>query len=131
MLGFTSYVCSSLRNRQSRKKKPDARFAFLEDILAEFQEELKREFGSGSVDYRSRVPSANAVLRGAAGGGALHFFHISDEFYILGGVEYACQLRIVQSIIASSLGTFRISICSLAISSLCVKLRLSRSLGSS
>ena len=30
-------------------------FAFLEDILAEFQEELKREFGSGSVDYRSRV----------------------------------------------------------------------------
>jgi vesicle transport protein SEC22 len=31
-------------------------FAFLEDILAEFQEELKREFGSGAgVDYRSRV----------------------------------------------------------------------------
>jgi len=30
-------------------------FAFLEDIHRLFQEELKREFGTGSVDYRSHV----------------------------------------------------------------------------
>jgi len=30
-------------------------FAFLEDISRLFQEELKREYGSGAVDYRSRV----------------------------------------------------------------------------
>lgn len=30
-------------------------FAFLEDVQAVFQEELKREFGTGSVDYRSHI----------------------------------------------------------------------------
>jgi len=30
-------------------------FAFLEDIHRLFQEELKREFGTGSVDYRSHI----------------------------------------------------------------------------
>lgn len=30
-------------------------FAFLEDIHKTFQEELKREFGTGSVDYRSHI----------------------------------------------------------------------------
>lgn len=30
-------------------------FAFLEDIHKSFQEELKREFGTGSVDYRSHI----------------------------------------------------------------------------
>merc|ERR1719482_2687249 len=30
-------------------------FAFLEDIHKLFQEDLKREFGSGSVDYRSHI----------------------------------------------------------------------------
>lgn len=30
-------------------------FAFLEDIGRLFQEELQREFGSGAVDYRSRI----------------------------------------------------------------------------
>lgn len=30
-------------------------FAFLEDIFRLFQEELKREFGTGSVDYRSHI----------------------------------------------------------------------------
>merc|ERR1719337_807895 len=30
-------------------------FAFLEDIHKLFQEELKREFGTGSVDYRSHI----------------------------------------------------------------------------
>jgi len=30
-------------------------FAFLEDIHRAFQEELKREFGTGSVDYRSHI----------------------------------------------------------------------------
>mmetsp|Transcript_27746 Transcript_27746/g.60674 ORF Transcript_27746/g.60674 Transcript_27746/m.60674 type:complete len:226 (+) Transcript_27746:89-766(+) len=30
-------------------------FAFLEDIHKAFQEELKREFGTGSVDYRSHI----------------------------------------------------------------------------
>jgi vesicle transport protein SEC22 len=30
-------------------------FAFLEDVHLLFQEELKREFGTGSVDYRSRI----------------------------------------------------------------------------
>lgn len=30
-------------------------FAFLEDINRLFQEELKREFGTGSVDYRSHI----------------------------------------------------------------------------
>merc|ERR1712187_400853 len=30
-------------------------FAFLEEIHRLFQEELKREFGTGSVDYRSHI----------------------------------------------------------------------------
>jgi len=30
-------------------------FAFLEDVHKSFQEELKREFGTGSVDYRSHI----------------------------------------------------------------------------
>merc|ERR1719191_824677 len=30
-------------------------FAFLDDIQRLFQEELKREFGTGSVDYRSHI----------------------------------------------------------------------------
>jgi vesicle transport protein SEC22 len=30
-------------------------FAFLEDIHKSFQDELKREFGTGSVDYRSHI----------------------------------------------------------------------------
>merc|ERR1719394_1705719 len=30
-------------------------FAFLEDVHRLFQEELKREFGTGSVDYRSHI----------------------------------------------------------------------------
>lgn len=33
----------------------NAAFAFLEDVIAQFQEELKREFGTGSVDWRSHI----------------------------------------------------------------------------
>jgi len=33
----------------------NAAFTYIEDVRAQFQEELKREFGTGSVDYRSHI----------------------------------------------------------------------------